>query len=101
MSDPVTDVLTELDEWIGWSADGPTVQMVQRARDEIAALRQALKGPCVTCPTRNARAEALEDATRACEEICAKFAKNETEQDEAYGAAECVAAIDALKDRKP
>jgi hypothetical protein len=83
------DVVAELDRWLGWGCRGidPLRVCIQRARDEIVALRannEATKRMSYDCV--QARAEALEEAARCVEETV-PFAE----------ADEAAAAIRALK----
>lgn len=93
----MTDILEELDRWIAeWRSLAdfrqpalPRTMLLQRARDEIAALRAARLGEWGTTLIAKARAEALEEASLAAEACCREFP--------ACGVA--VVAIRALKAR--
>lgn len=126
---PTDDVVAELDEWLEreattlkhYPSDDTDTGLLQRARDEIVALRQLqlanvegnkwlrdndervfLKAINIACT--EARAEALEEAALACERR-----RDETGPQEAYAVVDvesyisacggCAAAIRALKDK--
>lgn len=69
----MTDVVAELDAIIATDALGDVDNarrlnaIVQRARDEIMALRKELELPYIGSAIAAARAEALEEAATACE----------------------------------
>ena len=66
------DVVVELDRWLDNSNDHTTPIdriVVQRARDEIVALRR-LRDGLVAPALASARTEALEEAAQVCEQYC-------------------------------
>ena len=91
------DIVEELDWWLAQETPRPTqpldhvdlisVEAVQRARDEIVALRAVRQ--CDLALWRNTRAEALDEAAQACVGSGAIVAE----------ARLCAAAIRALKDK--
>jgi hypothetical protein len=90
----VMDVIEALDRWLASGTHGFDT-LVQRARDEIVALREL--GPYVADAlnaAQQARAEALEEAARVCDER-AMTGTNITNQT----AHSLAAAIRALKDK--
>jgi len=112
----MTDIVAKLDRWLAVS-DPPgrlplcNREMIQRARDEIVALRERCIEPARHSyqPTQQyiqiqpleliaakARAEALEEAARACDEI-GDWSAPETVVRAICD--RCAAAIRALKDR--
>lgn len=95
------DVVAELDEWLReWQDDRwPSVHgqaVMQRARDEIVALRRAMP-TLADHYVRQARAEALEDAACVCEQIEAELGPKW--QDCIPVCQDCAATIRALKDK--
>jgi hypothetical protein len=72
----ITDVVEDLDHWIRGSVQADPVRILKRARDEIVALRQAgvvrySHGAKVLygVTASRIRAEALEEAARAVEQL--------------------------------
>jgi len=111
----VTDIIEELDRWLAdlepWGPLQMPKEFIQRARDEIVALRERLIEPARHSyqPTRQyiqiqpleliaakARAEALEEAARLCDATAAEWGYTEATP----VARELAAAIRALCAKK-
>lgn len=99
----MTDTLEELEDWLkfarGYPADSPFAvreELIQHARDEIAALRaectrHANERDGLAIVNKHARNEALEDAAKVCECQRLKF--------EEWSSFDFVRGYDAGRDR--
>jgi len=102
MSEP--DIVAELDEWIRLGEDDRLDNMCQRARDEIVALRkrvsasEQVRAEAALEAVRRARAQALEEAAQACEQL-SRRRFHVSDHHSRQAARECVRAIRALMDR--
>jgi hypothetical protein len=96
----MTDIVAELDGYLAdFSRAWASRDILQRARDEIVALRdcyrrEVLKSEELYRRSDAVRAEALEEAARVCDRLWS--AGSEVRRSDAYA---CAAAIRALKDK--
>jgi hypothetical protein len=92
----MTDIVAELDRWLRGSGIGQFAEIlpevVQRARDEILALRGQQDGwrRMIDAAGLHARHEAMEEAARVCER----------NHDDGVDTWECAQMIRALKEKR-
>jgi len=98
------DIIEELDHWLAdqdrAGISPPSHGVIQHARDEIVALRRNDADTVLLSDAwlmaHTARAEALEEAARECENLAKRGFQYPMQVDETM----CAAAIRALKEKK-